>query len=63
MSSGSRPADRDRPEAGDGGHRGGRLVGGRDPPLADPGPAHDPLVVRVDHPLEVGVESGPASGA
>ena len=26
-----------------------------DPPLADPGAAHDPLVGRVDHPLEVGV--------
>src|SRR5207302_11051358 len=26
-----------------------------DPPLADAGPLHDPLVVRLDHLLEIGV--------
>ena len=45
----------DRPQAGHGAHRRRRLVRGRDAPLADPGPADDPLVGRVDHPLEVGV--------
>ena len=55
MSSGSMPAVRMARRRGDGGHRGGRLVGRGDPPLADAGPADDPLVGRVDHPLEVGV--------
>ena len=55
MSSGSRPATAIARSAGDGGHRRGRLVGGGDAALADPGPGHDPLVGRVDHPLEVGV--------
>src|SRR3970040_1841593 len=43
------------PEGGARGHRCGRLVGVRDAALADPRPGHDPLVVRVDHLLEVGV--------
>ena len=49
------PGDGDRPAAGDGGHRGGRFVGGGDVPLLDPGPGDDPFVGGVDHPLEVGV--------
>ena len=53
MSSGSMPAVRIARSAGHRGHRRGRLVGGRDPPLADPGAATDPLVGRVDHLLEV----------
>ena len=52
----------DRPQAGDRAHRRGGLVRRGDPPLADAGPADDPLVVRVDHPLEVLVASGPGSG-
>ena len=55
MSSGSRPADRDRAQSGDGAHRGRRLVRPRHATLADAGPLDDPLVGRVDHPLEVGV--------
>ena len=55
MSSGLDAGRPDRPQRGDGGHRGGRLVGGGDAPLADAGPRHDPLVGRVDHAFEVGV--------
>ena len=63
MSSGSRPAVAIARSAGDRGHRRGRLVGGRDAPLADAGARHDPLVGRVDHPLEVGVGQDLRSGA
>src|SRR4029079_14226052 len=35
------------------GHRGRRLVRGRDPSLADTRARDDPLVVRVHHPLQV----------
>src|SRR5699024_10230083 len=40
---------------GHGGHRGGRLVGRRNAPLADAGPAHDPVVAGVHHALEVAI--------
>ena len=54
MSSGSSPAG-DRALGGDRRHRGRRLVRRGDPSLADARPRHDPLVGRVDEPLEVGV--------
>ncbi len=45
----------DRAQPGDRTHRRRRLVGGGDPPLANTGPADDPLVGGVDHPLQVRV--------
>ena len=53
MSSGSMPAVRIARSRRDGGHRRGRLVGRGDPSLADARARDDPLVVGVDHALEV----------
>ena len=62
MSSGSIPAVRMARKAGDGAHRRGGLVRRGDAALADAGARDDPLVVRVDHPLEVGVGQDLRSG-
>src|SRR6185436_8160843 len=56
------PGGPDRAQAGDRGHRCGRLVGGRDAPLPNPGPGPDPLVGRVDDLLEVGVRQDARRG-